>query len=473
MPIAGENLANDPFTLIYLLGLIMERFEDRSNFWGDSGDEFIWQSCKSSSSEILQPAFDLHAQDASPLSPKTRMLLAQDLPVTVALTEWITPDVVKLTADLAQLLSLFAAAPIPWHLVDLAAEQLGWSQQHLDSARWKLCDCQSLQFTTEGFYEIHPTIRQTWQEELNLSGQADRFQPVIVEVVLKYARELPQPLPSHSYSMLGVLIPHLIEVASTMLQFVQDEDLHYIFSILGNFYSEQGLPSLAKNWYERGLLAAQTRLGVNHPAISASLNNLAGFYQAQGEYAKAETLLNWALEVNQKMGEETLDLATSLNNLAGLYKIQGLYNQAESLYLQALEIKLSLLGEAHPTIAVGLNNLAGVYYAQGHYNEAESLYTRAFQIKECLLGEMHPSLIAGLNNLASVHQAQGRYDDAEAMYVRAATLSSQIWGKDHPSTIAISRNLQKVRRLAAMRSSMYAPLQQTLKRILSQNPDRN
>jgi tetratricopeptide (TPR) repeat protein len=52
------------------------------------------------------------------------------------------------------------------------------------------------------------------------------------------------------------------------------------------------------------------------------------------------------------------DVTTSLNNLAGLYNSQGRYEKAEPLYQKALEISQRLFKGDHPDVATSLNNLA-------------------------------------------------------------------------------------------------------------------
>jgi tetratricopeptide (TPR) repeat protein len=82
-------------------------------------------------------------------------------------------------------------------------------------------------------------------------------------------------------------------------------------------------------------------------------------YKSQGRYAEAQPLYLQALELWKRLlGEEHPAVTTSLNNLAGLYKSQGRYAEAQPLYLQALELRKRLLGEEHPAVASTLNNLA-------------------------------------------------------------------------------------------------------------------
>ena len=77
-------------------------------------------------------------------------------------------------------------------------------------------------------------------------------------------------------------------------------------------------------------------LGENHPDYAASLNNLAGLYQAMDDYAAAEPLFRQAMAIRRAaLGEGHPDYAASLNNLAWLYRSMGDYAAAEPLYRQA------------------------------------------------------------------------------------------------------------------------------------------
>ena len=74
-------------------------------------------------------------------------------------------------------------------------------------------------------------------------------------------------------------------------------------------------------------------------------------------------------------------MATSLNNLAFFYDTQGNYAKAEPLYNRALSIKEKALGPDHPSVATTLNNLALLYRATDRSEEAKKLEERAARIK--------------------------------------------------------------------------------------------
>jgi len=70
-------------------------------------------------------------------------------------------------------------------------------------------------------------------------------------------------------------------------------------------------------------------------------------------------------------------VATSLNNLAGLYYTQGQYAQAEPLYQGALAIREKALGPEHPQVAAVLENYAALLHKLNRDGEADELEARA------------------------------------------------------------------------------------------------
>lgn len=79
----------------------------------------------------------------------------------------------------------------------------------------------------------------------------------------------------------------------------------------------------------------------------------------QNKYKEAANLLNDALTIREKtLGENHPAVAATLNNLAVLYGKRGKYKDAEPLCKRALEIREKVLGKDHPDVAKQLNNLA-------------------------------------------------------------------------------------------------------------------
>ena len=176
-------------------------------------------------------------------------------------------------------------------------------------------------------------------------------------------------------------------------------------------YRSQGNYPSAEPLYKRSLAIREKALGVEHPSVATSLNNLALLYRSQGNYPSAEPLYKRSLAISEKaLGVEHPDVATSLNNLAELYRSQGNYPVAEPLFKRSLAILEKALGADHPNVSASLNNLALLYEAQGNYPAAEPFYKRALEIAKKALGANHPDVSKSLNNLAAFYWSQENID---------------------------------------------------------------
>jgi tetratricopeptide (TPR) repeat protein len=106
-----------------------------------------------------------------------------------------------------------------------------------------------------------------------------------------------------------------------------------------------------------------------------------------------------------QLGVDHPDVATSLNNLAALYHSQGRYEAAEPLYQQALSLRREILGDRHPSVANSLSNLAALYYNTQRYSEALLSIQLAIQIYEQTLGTDHPTTQNALSWLQLIQNA--------------------------------------------------------------------
>ncbi|MEH2007151.1 tetratricopeptide repeat protein [Nostoc sp.] len=260
--------------------------------------------------------------------------------------------------QLSCLLSLFAAAPIPWKLVEqcLPDEDTEDLEEIRDDS---LLNLYLLQRKGEGIYQLHPLLREFFQYKLTSLEQAEEFKRSLCRVMVVVAKEIPDDPILKQIATVSPAIPHIAEVAHNLIQHISDEDLIWPFIANGKFYNGQGLYDQALPWYKQCLEVTKKRLGEEHPDIATRLNNLALLYNSQGRYSEAEPLYIQALALTRKLlGEEHPSVATSLNNLAALYKSQGRYSEAEPLFIQALDIFEQRLGANHPNTVTVRENLA-------------------------------------------------------------------------------------------------------------------
>ncbi|MBD2197738.1 MULTISPECIES: tetratricopeptide repeat protein [Calothrix] len=380
------------------------------------------------------------------------------------------------------LLSLFALAPIPWDLVESVT--INNAAQDWKKARRELLQLHLLQPKGEGMYQLHPLLREFFQDKLTGLEQREEFKRSFCRVMVAVAKNIPYAPTLQQIKDVTPTIPHIAEVANNLFHYVSDDDL--IWPFIGNawFYSGQGLYDRAIAWCKQCLAVTQKLLGEEHLHVATSFHNLGRMYLSQGHCNKAERLYLQALNLRKRLlieenldlaqnlndlaflyffqgrykeaepldlealnlrkrllGEENLDVAQSLNNLALLYSSKGRYKKAEPLYLQALNLRKRLLGEENLDVAQSLNNLALFYKLQEKYNKAESLYQEALRIQIHLLGDQHHTIATTLNNLAGLYESQGKYSEAEPLYKQALELQQHRLGEEHPNVAQILNNL--------------------------------
>ncbi|MDZ8222391.1 tetratricopeptide repeat protein [Nostoc sp. ChiVER01] len=370
-------------------------------------------------------------------------------------------------------LSLYALADIPFSVEAIEDDD---EQELWEKAIAELQKLHLLQRQSKGIYRLHPLIRQFFQMKLNELSEVDKVKTVFTAQMVEVAKQIPQQPNREDIFNLTPHIPHLAEVATHLFQYLSDEDLTWPFTGLGWFYQGQGLYQQAEPWLQQCVKIAENRLGLEHPDIATSLNNLAAIYKSTGRYSEAEPLYQQALELTKRLlGDNHPIVATSLNNLAELYRYTGRYSEAEPLYLQALRLRQRLLGDKHPDVANSLNNLALLYSSTRRYSEAEPLFQQALELKKHLLGDNHPDIAINLNNLAALYKSTGRYSEAEPLFQQALALRKCLLGDNHPDVAASLNNLATLYQSIG-RYSEAEPLHlQTLelwKRLLGDNhPD--
>ncbi|MEQ8387003.1 MAG: tetratricopeptide repeat protein [Coleofasciculus sp. A1-SPW-01] len=338
-------------------------------------------------------------------------------------------------------LSLFAAAPIPWRLVEACLAEM--DEEELEEIRdYGLVNLHLVQRQGKELYQLHPLIREFLISKREASGIADKLKREFCQVMVGEARKIPQTPTLAEIKAVNPVIPHLAEAVTTQQDWLTDNDLIVPFVGLGRFYEGQGLYNQAEPWRKDCVSVIRQRLGDNHPNVATSLNNLATLYNYQGRYEEAEPLYLEALALKKRLlGDNHPSVATSLDNLAELYRFQGRYEEAEPACLDALALFKRLLGENHPHVATNLNNLGLLYDAQGRYQEAEPVYLEALELTKRRLGENHPHVANSLNNLAGLYHSQGRYQEAELLYLDALALFKRLLGENHPSVAASLNNL--------------------------------
>jgi len=346
-------------------------------------------------------------------------------------------------------LSLFAQAPFDWFLVEKCVietedeDDREEEQEELEELRdGFLVNRNLLQLTEQQTYRLHQLIREFFQTKLAQLPEADAYKESFCQVMAAVAEKIPDRPTKEFITGVTPAIPHLVETATVLKDWLRDEDLIWPFTGLGKLYHGQGIYDQAKRWYQQCLEITKSRLGKDNPFVAIILNNLALLYKSMGRYEQAERIYLQSLELSkQQLGHHNPFVATTLNNLANLYQSMGHYDKAERIYLQSLELLTQQLGHHHPHVASTLNNLANLYYLMKRYEQAELLFKKSLEMRTQLLGPDYPDVASSLNNLALLYHSMERYNEAEPLYKKALKLLRQHLGHHHPHVASSLNNL--------------------------------
>jgi tetratricopeptide (TPR) repeat protein len=182
----------------------------------------------------------------------------------------------------------------------MADREVNFNPETLEKSRLTLEHRHLIQRQYEGIYQLHPLLRQLFEEKLITS------------------------LAPGTPALLNTFVSGMIEVVAAA-------------GDAGN--------AAAVSWISADVLA-----------LINGLINLASIHYSRAHYASAETLYLQVLELRRRLqGEEHPDMAITLNNLAILYCDRGRYGEAETLLLQAVELWRRLHGEEPDNLAQSLN----------------------------------------------------------------------------------------------------------------------
>ena len=165
------------------------------------------------------------------------------------------------------------------------------------------------------------------------------------------------------------------------------------FMRFGALEQKLGRPVEAERLLMEAIVVGQRHLGADHPSLAAPLNELSRLHIRQGDYARAEPVLERLLQIARAKGDRHPDVATALAGLAAAKRGLGDDTSAEALYREALRIREEVLAPQHMAIVVTLEQLAETCAARGNVAEALVHLQRALLRRERTLGLEHASVL--------------------------------------------------------------------------------
>ncbi|MGS2719572.1 protein kinase domain-containing protein [Paraglaciecola aestuariivivens] len=133
-----------------------------------------------------------------------------------------------------------------------------------------------------------------------------------------------------------------------------------------------------------------------------SLANLATVDSLNGQYAKAKTALEEALDILREVGD-TARQAHVIDTLGILHEEQGLYNQALDYYKRALDLRSALGDDIEK--ALSMSNVAFMHFLIGDFSLADIYWQQAKALFDKNNEQSH--LQRTIQNLAQLSLAKG------------------------------------------------------------------
>jgi tetratricopeptide (TPR) repeat protein len=173
-------------------------------------------------------------------------------------------------------------------------------------------------------------------------------------------------------------------------------------------------------WLEQCLL--ETTLPANLRA--ATLDAAGNLSSLQGNYARAKTLFEEQLTLEQQLGDQR-GVADALHNLMSVAWKHGDYETARKIEEHCLSIRRTLGDKS--AIAGSLVALGTFAHEQGDYQRAGELYGEALALRRELGDES--SIATLLNNMGNLAQAQGKTEQGRKLQEESLAIRRKVGDK--------------------------------------------
>ncbi len=206
-----------------------------------------------------------------------------------------------------------------------------------------------------------------------------------------------------------------------------------VYNELAGYYQNNGEIAIAEEFYIKAMEAVPSKTSAQLYTNIAF--NYVSLLQASGNFSKAERLLV-DIEAELKSSDPALQFIF-LQNTASLYHAKGNLSEAEKQYAKALELATTTYGKASTQYADIILRQATLAKDEGSYNLAEPLFKQALGLVD------KSSLVAATihNNLGILYQLMGRLGEAEKQFEYGLAIYKNSKGSNQMDYILTKENL--------------------------------
>lgn len=196
------------------------------------------------------------------------------------------------------------------------------------------------------------------------------------------------------------------------------------------------------------------------------LHNCAWYACIQGEYVKAATLGQEAVDIRIELLEiDHTDSLASLGLLAMIHVYYGRFDEAEELQMRVLTIRNRVLGEDDPNTLIAMVNLSSTWGNQGMWKEAKQTVVYVVKTSLRVLGEEHPITMISMAILTAICRGQKRSKVVEEWEAQVVNARVKILRDEHPNMLASLINLVSIYRGQGRRKKADALHRQIMKAV--------
>jgi serine/threonine-protein kinase len=186
---------------------------------------------------------------------------------------------------------------------------------------------------------------------------------------------------------------------------------------LANVYFYQGNYDLSEKLNNQALDIDQRLLGNENPSVAQELNNLGAIEMNRGNYPASEAYYRRALAITESWyGTDHPETAANLTALAQPLTFDKREAEAQSLLESALTIQERVNGPIDATVATTQNQLGILAFQRKQLDAAQKYFAQARDTWKQRFGDQYPSVAVAYSNLGSVCLEQKNLKCAEAMY---------------------------------------------------------
>ncbi|MBZ5607863.1 MAG: tetratricopeptide repeat protein [Acidobacteriia bacterium] len=255
-----------------------------------------------------------------------------------------------------------------------------------------------------------------------------------------------------------------------------------LYLTLGGIYQKLGNLAKADSLLNSALDQRKSLFGSDNPEVAQSLVALGLLRVDQAKLADAEQLVREGLEKTRRARpRDDAAVAKATTALGKVLEARGAYDKAIPLLEEAVRLQ-STAGSAPIEQAATLKELADAHFYAGHYDLCDSLTRRTLAMHRQIFGDRHPLVADDLINLGAVQFERANYAEAEQFYRQALDINEAWYGKDHPeiaSTLSMlgralvfekryDEAVSLVERALAIQEHVYGPAHPRVANVLNE-----